>query len=294
MQDRDLSNEELEQLNALDNQVHAAPDSGECDQSALYVEQDQDLSAADDEWEEGRYPFEITDLKLKKSKKEPNHFKYLELTLTCLAGLKKDRKMFDRVMIEGEKATALARLVVLGKATDMYDLETKKFFGRYIDLVGKVVWGEVVKSKDTFKGESRDRTGIGFRGYYHFSKYTMPEEGDLFAAEGDALEALDTVPELPAEPVQDFVVNDENSAEPEMLTQFETLPENDGSFVDEIETLEALPAEEIVEEVVEAAPVAPPPAPRPVAPRPVAAAPAAPRPAAAATKTPQAGSKPPF
>jgi hypothetical protein len=137
MQDRDLSNEELEQLNALDNQVHAAPDSGECDQSALYVEQDQDLSAADDEWEEGRYPFEITDLKLKKSKKAPNFFKYLELTLTCIAGQKKDRKMFDRVMIEGEKPTALARLVVLGKATDMYDLDSKKFFGRYIDLVGK-------------------------------------------------------------------------------------------------------------------------------------------------------------
>jgi hypothetical protein len=283
MQDRDLSNEELEQLNALDNQVHAAPDSGECDQSALYVEQDQDLSAADDEWEEGRYPFEITDLKLKKSKKAPNFFKYLELTLTCIAGQKKDRKMFDRVMIEGEKPTALARLVVLGKATDMYDLDSKKFFGRYIDLVGKVLWGEVVKSKDTYKGESRDRTGIGFRGYYHFSKFVLPEEGDLFAAEGDALEALDAVPALPLEQTQDFVVDGGT----------EVVVEEIGGYDETLETLPAdEPAEEFVEEVVEEAP-APAPAPRP-APRPVANAPAAQRPAAAATKAPQAGSKPPF
>jgi hypothetical protein len=279
-----MTQDELEALNALDNQVRdTGGASEEIDQSLLYAQQDQDLSAADDEWEEGRYPFEITDLKLKKSKAKGFH--YIELTLTAIAGLKKDRKMFDRVMLEGEKPTALARLVLLGKATDMYDPENKRFQGRYIDLVGKIVWADVVKTKDTYKGEEREKTGIGFRGYHHFSKFTLPEEGDVFAQEGEAMEALEAAPpELPTEP--------------EVLEQFETPTEyvdeqivNEGPFVDETEELETLPAEEVEEPAPVAAPVA---APRATASRPtIAAAPAAPR-AAAAPRPTQPGTKPPF
>lgn len=283
MEQENLSTEELEALNALDNQTRQAPGAdAEVDQSELYAEQDRDLSAADDEWDEGRYPFEITELKLKKSKKAPSFWRYLELTLTGMAGRKKDRKFFDRVMIEGDKDNATGRLVVLGKATDMYDPESKKFIGRYIDLVGKCVWADIVKKKDSYQGEERERASVAFRGYHHFSKFVLPDENDAFADEGDVLEVLDTpLAELAPEVQDTYVLEDGPQGEVQEVVEYE----QEAPFVDELETL---PVEETVEEPAPA----PAPAPRAAAPRA-----AAPRPAAtpaAAVRPAQAGTKPPF
>jgi hypothetical protein len=289
MEAENLSNEELAALNALDNQTRTSPSGGgeEVDQSLLFMEVDHDLSEADDEWDEGRYAFQITELKLKKSKAKQFH--YLELVLTCIFGRKRDRKMFDRVMIEGDKPTALARLVILGKATDMYNPDTKRFQGKYADLIGKCVWAMIVKRKDTYQGEERERAGVAFRGYDHFSKFALPDENDTFAEEGDVLEALDAAPvELAAEPVVEPVA--------EVTTEYveeqgEYVEEQGGPFVDETETLETLPMEEVVEEPAPA-PVAAPRAAAPTATPRAAAAPAAtPR---AAARPAQPGTKPPF
>lgn len=293
MEAETLTTEDLAALDALDNQTRTSPGGGgeEVDQSLLFMEQDRDMSEADDEWEEGRYAFQITALTLKKSKAKQFH--YLELALTCIFGRKRDRKMFDRVMIEGEKPTALARLVILGKATDMYNAEAKRFQGKYADLIGKCVWAVIVKSKDTYKGEERERAGVAFRGYDHFSKFSLPDENDTFAEEGDVLEALDAAPQAYVTDLEGNVVTDLEPTEVNLsdvpLPALEGDEEfvqgvSEGPFVDETETLETLPVEE-VEEVA-----APTPAPRPAAPR--AAAPVAPR--AAAPRPAQPGTKAPF